>query len=360
MNESADWMIYGANGYTGRLIAREAARRGMHPVLAGRSAEKLEPLARELDLPSRIFALDSAEQIAPHLEGMRVVAHCAGPFSATAEAMMDACIAAGAHYLDITGEIDVIEAAHARHERAAAAGVMLMPAVGFDVVPSDCLAKALADELPGAVQLQLAFTGMSSLSPGTAKTAVEGMSQGGRVRQNGRIIRVPAYWTTLDVPFRGGARRSVTIPWGDVASAYYTTGIPNIEVYCDATQGPIKWLGRFRFLLPLTGIPAIQRFFKRRIERRVAGPTPEELARSTASLWGRVRDDTGRSVEATLETAGGYPLTVMTTLAVVERVLAGEVAPGFATPAGALGKELILSIPGSDLRIESPVAGRES
>ena len=128
-----EWMLYGANGYTGRLIAAEATSRGVQPVLAGRSAEKIEALRRELNCPSRAFALSSAAEVGRHLDGISAVLHCAGPFSQTAPSMMEACIARGVHYLDITGEIDVIELAARKHTQAEAAGVTLMPAVGMDV-----------------------------------------------------------------------------------------------------------------------------------------------------------------------------------------------------------------------------------
>src|SRR6266516_7689334 len=97
-------MIYGANGYTGELIAREAVRRGHRPILAGRSAEKIEPLARELGCAWRAFPLDE-----PQLREASLVLHCAGPFINTAMPMVRACLASGAHYLDITGEIEVFE-----------------------------------------------------------------------------------------------------------------------------------------------------------------------------------------------------------------------------------------------------------
>ena len=107
-----EWMIYGANGYTGELIGREAKRQGMTPILAGRSAAKIAALARELKLPSKAFRLEAPSDIVEALRGVRLVLNCAGPFSKTADALMRACIAAKAHYLDITGEIDVLDGAH--------------------------------------------------------------------------------------------------------------------------------------------------------------------------------------------------------------------------------------------------------
>ncbi|HEY5315591.1 MAG TPA: saccharopine dehydrogenase NADP-binding domain-containing protein, partial [Pirellulales bacterium] len=150
-----DWLIYGANGYTGRLIARLAKERGLRPTLAGRSAQPVERLASELGLEARVFDL-SADALPANLRGMRLVLNCAGPFVRTAPAMLAGCLAAGSHYLDITGEIEVIEQAAALDAAARQSGVTLMPAVGFDVVPSDCLAKALAQHLPGATRLALA------------------------------------------------------------------------------------------------------------------------------------------------------------------------------------------------------------
>ena len=137
---SGTWMIYGANGYTGRLAARLAKDRHLGPVLAGRHAEPIKQLAHELGCEARVFDLADAASAATHLAGVRAVLHCAGPFSATSRPMLDACLRAGAHYLDITGEIAVFEAIHSRRQEVSDAGIVAIPGVGFDVVPTDCLA----------------------------------------------------------------------------------------------------------------------------------------------------------------------------------------------------------------------------
>ena len=248
-------------------------RRGLRPVLAGRNKAAVEALARELNCPSRAFALDSVDAVATQLAGARAVLHCAGPFSATAATMMDACLRAKTHYLDITGEIDVIETGAARDAQAKAAGVAIIPAVGFDVVPSDCLAALLHAQLPTATHLELAFMAGGGLSPGTAKTSLEGLPRGGRARIDGKIASVPTAWKSREIPFADGARWAVTIPWGDVASAYYSTGIPNIEVYMAMPPGQIRQLRRWRWLLPLLTLGPLQRFARRRIERTVKGPS---------------------------------------------------------------------------------------
>lgn len=338
------WMIYGASGYTGRLIARAAAARGLRPVLAGRNEAKIEPLAAELGCDSRVFPLTA--ETAGHLDGMAAVLHCAGPFRATAAPMMEACLAVGVHYLDITGEIDVIESAAQRHDRALAAGIALLPAVGMDVVPSDCLAARLAAEVPHAIKLELAFAGMLSISHGTAATIWENAGRGGRIRRDGKIVRVGVAWKVQEIPFPRGPQLAMTIPWGDVASAYYTTGIPHIEVYAAVPPGPFKVLRAVRRFAPLAGWAPVQAAGRWWIERRVRGPDTEELSRGRTEFWGRVTDAAGRTAEAALETPNGYALTVETSLAILQHVLSGHIPAGFSTPASALGGDFIETIPG--------------
>jgi short subunit dehydrogenase-like uncharacterized protein len=345
-------MIYGANGYTGRLIARHAVERGLKPVLAGRNHEAISKLASELGCPSLVFGVEEPAQLARHLSGCAAVVHCAGPFSQTARQMMEACLSVGADYLDITGEIEVIELAASLSARAKTAGCALLPAVGFDVVPSDCLAAMLAERLPEARVLQLAFTATGGLSAGTAKTMAEALPAGGRVRIDGEIRQVPIAWKTLEIPFRDRTQLCMTIPWGDVASAYYSTGIGNIEVYTGTSSKQLAQLRRFRFLLPVLGWKPLVRLAQWQIGRTVKGPSDHERATGHSSLWGRVSDDHGNSLSATLETPSGYHLTALTAVAALERVLARAVPRGFSTASQAFGKDFILGFPNTDIRWE--------
>jgi short subunit dehydrogenase-like uncharacterized protein len=226
-----DWMIYGANGYTGELIAREAKKRGAAPFLAGRNAAKIADLARELSLPSKVFSLDAPLDIAAALRGIGLVLNCAGPFSKTADRLMRACLTAKAHYLDITGEIDILEGAHRLDADAKAAGVVLCPGVGFDVAPTDCIALMLKAALPEAHELALGFESDQRMSQGTAKTSVEALGKSGKIRRGGRIVDLPIGGGCREIDFGRGPKRAMPIPWGDVASAFYTTGIPNITIF---------------------------------------------------------------------------------------------------------------------------------
>jgi len=345
------WMIYGANGYTGALAAREAHARGMRPVLAGRNAGAVRSLAAELGLEHRVFALDEPSAVRAGLDGMRLVLHCAGPFSRTSAPMVDACLATGAHYLDITGEIDVFAAAQARHEEAVRADLVLLPGAGFDVVPTDCTAASLAAALPAAVSLQLAFEAGGGLSPGTAKTSLERLPRGGCVRRDGKLTDVPLAWKTRTVPFAHAERSAATIPWGDVYTAWVSTGIPNIEVYLSMPPATIRRLRRLRYLQPLLGTSWMQSFLRRRIEARVQGPDAERRAASGASIWGEVRSADGRAVSATMTTPNGYDLTVTASLGIVERLLGEAVEGGYYTPSLLMGADYAAGLPGVDFSL---------
>lgn len=342
------WMIYGANGYTGELAAREAVRKGLTPILAGRNAEAVGRLAKELGLQSRTFSLEDPQGTAAELYGIKAVLHCAGPFVHTSPSMVAACLATGASYLDITGEIAVFERVLAQGEAARKAGVALIPGVGFDVVPSDCLAARVAAALPDATDLTLAFyTQGGSTSRGTLKTMIESLPHAGAIRKNGRIVPVPVAWDAREIDFGpGGKRWAMTIPWGDVSTAYHSTGIPNIRVYSGTPPRAIRRMKRLAPLLPLAGLKPVKRFAQRWVEKRVTGPTPEQRETARVYLWGEAKNAAGRTATATLETPEGYRFTAVSAIASVERVLAGKVQPGAWTPSRAFGADFVTELPG--------------
>lgn len=340
------YLIYGANGYTGELIAELARERGAKPILAGRREEAIAPIAQRLGLAHRAFSLDDPDAVARGLEGVAAVLNCAGPFSRTSPPMVDGCLRAKVHYLDITGEIEVFEGCARRDAEARAAGVMIMPGVGFDVVPSDCLAAHLKRRLPSATQLRLAFMAAGGPSRGTATTMVENLHRGGVVRRDGRLMPVPAGYKTRTIDFGRGPQKAVTIPWGDVSTAFYSTGIPNIEVYMAAPAAMRVGLKLTRPLAGLLATAPVQRVLKRRIQAGPPGPTPEQRRRGRCFLWGEATDERGGRVVSRLETPEGYQLTVLTALAVVDKVLKKEAPAGFKTPSLAYGPDFILGIEG--------------
>ncbi|HEY2325714.1 MAG TPA: saccharopine dehydrogenase NADP-binding domain-containing protein [Thermoanaerobaculia bacterium] len=337
---STQWLIYGANGYTGELIAREAVRRGMRPVLAGRSRETIEKLANELACEWRVFDLNN-----PDLSGVNLVLHCAGPFIQTSKPMVDACLAAGVHYLDITGEIPVFESILGRNDEAKKRGVTLLPGVGFDVVPTDCLAAMLAERMPDATHLALAFYAKgTSLSRGTTKTMLESIGVGGAIRENGKIVRVPTAYDVREISFSIGTRTAMTIPWGDVATAYRTTGIPNIRVYIATHAKSVKRMRLMRPLLPIAGLKPIRRLLQKFVDRRSSGPDAQVRSSARMYLWGEVRNASGVARSMTMTTPEGYAFTIVSALNAVERVLRST-RPGAFTPAKLLGADFVATVP---------------
>ncbi len=355
MNAPTAWMIYGANGYTGRLVAQEAKRQGLAPILAGRDPAAIEALAGELALPWRAFALGDVAATRRALANVAVVANCAGPFSATSGPMIAACIVAHTHYIDITGEIDAFVAAERQHAAARVAGIVLCPGVGFDVIPTDCVAACLIEALPDARYLALGFKGLGSRSPGTARTAIEMASRGGRVRKNGAIVGVPLAHRTREIDFGTGigSRLAMTIPWGDVATAYFTTGIPNIETYIAASPRAVARMRRLNWMRPFLRLQLVQTLMKRAAGKANAGPSQKQRDSDKTYVWGEARNDRGDVRTAQLTTANGYRLTVDGVLMAVRALLAHTAEGGYCTPSQLMGARCVERLPGSSaIRIE--------
>ena len=344
------WLIYGANGYTGRLIAAEAARRGWQPLLAGRNRDAVELLAGELDLEWRAFSVDSASRVAEQLEGMDLVLNCAGPFVATADTVVQACIGKGIHYLDIGGEPDVFTRIFARNDQARASGSVVIPATGFDVVPSDMLANSLAGRLPDATKLEMAFYGSGSGSAGSAKTVLGMMAGKCQVRRDGRLKRLPLAALQRLVQFSDREAWCMSVTWGDIVSAYYSTGIPNITMYMATTRKAARTMRRLSPLTPLLAIPALRRRLFAKIEQSKAGPDAATREASCMRLWGRAENDRGDTVEATVDTLEGFTLTTLASLRCAERVLTHAPPGGCYTTTQAFGVEFAQEIPGTVLR----------
>ena len=343
----SDWMIYGANGYTGRLVAQEARRRGLSPVLAGRNAGALEQLGHELGLPWRAFVLEQPDAVRNGLSGIDLVLHCAGPFAHTAAPMLEACLEVRAHYLDITGEIPVFAHCHAQHERAVAAGIVVAPGAGFDVVPTDCLAAQLKRAMPDAQRLVLAFEAGGGPSRGTALTSVEGLGQGGCIRRGGRLTRVPLAWKVRRFERGGQSRTAVSIPWGDVYTAHVSTGIPDIEVYMAVPPSTVQRLRRLRWLRPLLATRPVQSLLKRQVRQRLDGPDSSRREATGAFIWGEVENAAGQRLERRLATPNGYTLTALAALGMVESLRGRSgLAGGYYTPSQLMGADYVLALPG--------------
>jgi short subunit dehydrogenase-like uncharacterized protein len=353
-------MIYGANGYTGALCAEEAVRRGWRPVLAGRTAERIVPLAERLGLEHRIFGLGEPSVTEENLSGIELVLHCAGPFSATSRPMVDACVRTRSHYFDITGEIGVFEYIHENDARWRDANIAAIPGMGFDVVPTDCLAAMVKEEMPDAHTLRIGFKGSGfKMSAGTTKTMIEGLSEGAAVRRHGRIERIPPGSLTREVPFTDGQPEpAVAIPWGDLATAWYSTGIPNIETYLFADPAQLRQLRTVSKLAWLFRINAVRRGAQALVGRYVKGPNEDERQTGHMLCWAEAEGPGGRTATRRLRTPEGYWFTVLATLAGVDRWLNDGLKPGAQTPSMAFGPRFVLDIEGVEEGVSDAAPSR--
>lgn len=345
--EQTPLLIYGAYGYTGELITQNAVKKGWKPLLAGRNEEKLKALANRLGLEYAVFDVNEKEKLLAALQGKKAVLHCAGPFAHTFKQMINACLQTGTHYLDITGEIGVFEGSAAKNEAAKKAGIMLMPGTGFDVVPSDCLAAYLKQQLPDATRLKLAFTTLGRMSRGTSLTMIENLGAGGAVRKDGKIINVKNAHRVQEFPFGEKKILCATIPWGDVSTAYYSTGIPNIETYMSASPSMVKSMKMGNYMGWLLSTSLVQNYLKAQVNKRKPGPDETERKNGYSLFYGEVENAKGEKKAAGMKTLEGYTLTAATAVNIAEKVLNGNFKPGYMTPSLAYGADLILETEGS-------------
>ncbi len=349
-------LLYGANGYTGKLIAKLASAYGLKPILAGRTEASIKPLADELQLPYRIFDLDDKTQLETALSEVKLVLHAAGPYVYTAKQMIEACLQAGVHYIDINGDIAVFEMLKKYDAAAIEQNIMVMPGVGFDVVPTDCIALQLKNKMPDATHLKLAFASIGGgLSHGTAITMAGKIGEGGAARENGRIVRKPLGQKGMWVDFSagsGGGKKNLfvmTIPWGDISTAYTTTAIPNIETYtgiAPKVYSILKFQWAFNWLLR-TGF--VRNIIRKKIKARPAGPSDEQRQKSSSLVWGEVSNPSGKTLTGSIRCADGYSLTAHSSLLISKKILEGNYRTGFQTPAGCYGENLIMEVPGTEI-----------
>lgn len=352
------FLLYGSYGYTGELIADLAVKNGMRPLLAGRDETRLKAQAQKLGLEYRAFDLSNSAALDSALNEVDAVLHCGGPFVLTFRQMAEACLRTKRHYVDISGEIESFEGLAALDAQAKQAGIMFLPGAGFDVVPSDCLSAHLKQKLPSANRLQLCIRQVGSgISRGTAKSAIESVLSKGRIRKDGKITQVPPAWKFVNADFGRGPVKTVSIGWGDVSTAYYSTGIPNIETFMALPRTMIDFLHVSRFIGPLLNTRLVKNIMKSVIDRYPPGPSEESRKRGLAIIVGEATDKNGGRVRAKLQTPDGYLLTAQTAVEVMKRIISSDpstgsgqrLKPGFQTPSLAYGPDFILQFPNTKL-----------
>jgi short subunit dehydrogenase-like uncharacterized protein len=341
-----DLMIYGSYGYTGSLMAKRMLDAGYRILIAGRDARALRSQCDRIGVHGAVFSLGERKKADDASQRVPLVLNCAGPFVHTAPPLVEACLRAGTHYLDITGEPRVIESLAERDAAARSRGVMILPGMGFDVVPGDCLACHLKRRLPSATHLSLAFRSRGRPSRGTVRSALMHADEPGMIREAGELKGVPAGSISRRIDFGDGERHAVAIPWGELASAYYSTGVANIVTYMAAPRyaGTMLTLaGKLSRLLAARPAQAALSWMTRLLP---PGPNARQRGEGSTRFWGEARDEAGGHQEARLAAMEAYDLTVEAILAAVGRILGGGATPGFVTPAMAFGPGFAASLPG--------------
>lgn len=341
-------IIYGSYGYTGTLITETCKAKGLRVLLSGRNVAKLKRQSDATGYPFEEVDMADEDALTHLLKKGKLVIHCAGPFQTTAGPMVDTCLKTGTHYIDITGEYKVFELLAGYDLLAREHGILVMPGAGFDVVPSDCLAVHLKNRLPSASHLRLAFAmSQGGLSRGTARTMVEGLGYGGMIRENGKLTPIALGDKVMEVNFGEFKKQAMCIPWGDIATAWRSTGIPNIEVYTGVPDTTIRAAKISRWFNWLLRKPWVKAFLRKKVDARQAGPNDQKLYMGKSYLWGSVSDIQGNVAEARLKTLSGYLLTAKTAALIADKIISTPVRPGYFTPAQYFGEGLIFEVEGT-------------
>jgi short subunit dehydrogenase-like uncharacterized protein len=331
------WMLYGAAGYTGTLIAEHARQRGHQPLLAGRSAPTVAALAERLSLPCRELSLDDPAALTAGLAGVDLVLNAAGPFLHTAAPLAEACLRAGVHYLDIGNELQAFRALYGLDERARQAGVTIMPGAGFGVIATNCLARYVSDAVGGAAILEVATRAATAKQgPGVAATRQQNMPYGGWIRQAGHLQPLALGSGTMTITLPDGPCLIMPLPTGDLEAAFQATGAADIVAY-GAVPGD-----------PAPDPAASDSLTHQRPARPSFG-------------WARATGPEGATIQAWLQTGESYEFTATASIRAVEEALARSLS-GALSPAAAFGTDFILTIPGTSrtdtIPAEARLAGR--
>lgn len=345
-------LLYGANGYTGTLVARKAHALGLSPILAGRQEQFIMPLATELGCSYRIFNILNGDEANEQLNDIDVLINCAGPFPPNTTTLLESCLANAVHYLDINGDLTTLVNVQRFHSQAQKTGIVLCPGVGFDVIPTDCIAATLKYALPDATSLSLGFEVHGKLSPGSVKALYNAVANGCQIRQNGLLIPIPFGYHIRHIDTKQGKKVTTAIPWGDLASAFFSTQIANIECLYPVNATHLTWLKRLRWFRGLLKFPWLKKLAYLYISSRFQIPNHIERKQSVTYFWGEVKNSSGMIKRASLEAADGYDLTVAGVLLALQFLLnyAGE--GGYFTPSQLMGRNCVESLPNtSNIRI---------
>jgi short subunit dehydrogenase-like uncharacterized protein len=344
LSERYPLILYGAAGVTGRLVLAAAVKRGLSVILAGRRRSSLEPVASAWNLPLEVAGVEDRPALVALARKGSIVLNAAGPFAATAEPVASACLAAGAAYLDMSGEVDSLIRVSALDEAAHRARLPLLCGAGYGVAVAECLASHVAARAPGAVSLRIGMdTRASGRSPGAGRSFIHALSRGNYDMLDGAVRArrfADAPWT---VELGGVSFFFAGAPLAEAWAAARSSGVRNVRagVRMKAAVVPV-----LKLVAAAATIGPVGRWMADRAgsTRRSKAPVPAP-ATSTAIVEAFSADD-ARSASAIRIDLEGYAaaaeIAVLAALGLDSRKPAG-----FHTPASAFGADFIMELHGT-------------
>jgi short subunit dehydrogenase-like uncharacterized protein len=310
-------------------------------LVAGRDEEKLSQLAGRLDCEYRVASLGSPDQLRAMLQDMDLLVHAAGPFHETTAPMLSACLDTNTHYLDLSAEAESIELVAARHRQAQAANIMCMPGVGVDVVPSDCLAAQLVERLPSTDRLSFGISLPKLLTAGSARNFAAHAGMPVLVRRGGKLKKLEPGIIERKFDYGEGPSVSSAISWGDIASAWYSTGVGNISCYLETTAGLRFAMAHASIVGPLLKNPWARFLTDTASDVMFTGPSEDQEENERGCVVVEAEDRCGRVAMSRIQFPESYSFTAKICAVTVDRIRKGRWASGFQTPSRVFGADYI-------------------
>ena len=347
-------VLYGATGYTGRLVTQELVDAGAEFVLGGRNAEKLASLSRDLGqgAPTRAASVDDPESLRALLDGVDVLINCAGPFTLAGEPVVRAAVDAGVHYVDSTGEQPFIRMVFDRYGPAAERkGIVLVPACGFDYVPGDCIARLAARGHEPLDELLLAYWVKDfGMTRGTMRSAIEMLKPGQGVEYRDgdwQTASTNVFRASFEFPPPIGREPVGFYPAGEPITVPRHTDVRNVRAVLSTRAAfPDPLLPLAPYLVPLTAhafrgpLPAL---LGRAIDKLPEGPPEDERRAVEWAVVAQGHDSNGVGVRAAVRGRDVYGLTARALVWAARQIEAGDHhGEGALGPAAAFDPEEML------------------
>lgn len=339
--ENKKILIYGATGYTGKLFANHLIKSGIQPILAGRS-RKVETLGKELDCSVRLF---STEDAGKHLKDVDALVNLAGPFAKTQDGLIKGCIESHTHYLDIAGEVPEVKNAHQYDEQARKAGIVILPATGFGVVPTDIAARLACEQVEMPTHLTILYATRGGASRGTLKTVLKDIQKPGVCLRNGKFEKAfPAEKAQQTMVFEKTVK-GVYNPWrADLFTARHTTNVENIETYSEFPAFVVSMMkGRLTWLRNL--------ILNKLINFLPEGPNKKQLRKGKTYIKAIAVNDRNETGTVEVEGPEAYLFTIISIQQMLQLLFASKAESGFKTPAQ-FGTQWISEVEGVKINTE--------